>query len=674
VVALLSIAALSSHAPVPPGIARLPGPGEFYASPALTTLLRTVPPAQLGRRYPGTEVGTIGAAALPSPDSLIIVIGHRVADLSRVPGVERINHISTIGPADCNGGSCALGVGTNANGLTLILSVVAAALLFPVLILVGAATRLSATRREQRFAAMRLVGATPQQIAVIATVESVVASAVGVAAGFGLFFATRPALALIPFTGQRFFTTDLSLTLADFLVVVLGIPVAAAVAARIALRRVIVSPLGVTRRVTPPAPSAWRLVPAVLGVAELGFFAYVHDIGAHSGTNTTLEAVAFLAGVLLVMSGLVIAGPWLTLLASRLIVRHARRPAALIAARRLADNPKASFRAVSGLVLAVFVGSCAAGIIATMVADNAQGTVQPRLAHALVDFIAGPGQRHRISALPGSVSTRLARIPGVTAVATIRDEPVPGAPAHVPSRFGPINQLISCRELAHFPALGRCSPGAAAGFISPEFGGSPLGAKPMSRAVWPAAPVSAARLRDLPIDTVVINTNGSTSAVERARTVIDLGLPSTFSAQTASEINATNTQLLTNYQRLAEIVILASLPIAGASLAVSIAGGLADRKRPFGLLRLAGTPLRVLRRVIGLEAAAPMLITAAMSMGSGLLVAQLFVRAQLYESLQAPGLAFYLIAVAGVVAALLIIASTLPLLDRLTGPDAVRNE
>jgi nitroreductase len=139
-------------------------------------------------------------------------------------------------------------------------------------------------------------------------------------------------------------------------------------------------------------------------------------------------------------------------------------------------------------------------------------------------------------------------------------------------------------------------------------------------------------------------------------------------------MNATNTQLLTNYERLAEIVILASLPIAGASLAVSIAGSLADRKRPFGLLRLAGAPLGVLRRIVGLEAAAPMLITAAASMGAGLLVAQLFVRAQLYETLQAPGLAFYLITAAGVVAALLIIGSTLPLLDRLTTPDAVRNE
>ena len=51
--------------------------------------------------------------------------------------------------------------GLNSNGIDLILSVVALALLLPVLIFIATATRLSAARREQRFAAMRLVGATP---------------------------------------------------------------------------------------------------------------------------------------------------------------------------------------------------------------------------------------------------------------------------------------------------------------------------------------------------------------------------------------------------------------------------------------------------------------------------------------------------------------------------------
>jgi cell division protein FtsX len=141
--------------------------------------------------------------------SLILIIGRRVADLSQDSHAQQVDAISTTVPSSCNG-DCAVGVGINNNGMTLILSVVIAALLFPVLIFIGGATRLSAARREQRFAAMRLVGATPRQISVISTVESSVAAVVGVAAGFGLFFALRPALAAIPFTGDPFFTSDLT--------------------------------------------------------------------------------------------------------------------------------------------------------------------------------------------------------------------------------------------------------------------------------------------------------------------------------------------------------------------------------------------------------------------------------------------------------------------------------
>ena len=75
----------------------------------------------------------------------------------------------------------------------------------------------------------------------------------------------------------------------------------------------------------------------------------------------------------------------------------------------------------------------------------------------------------------------------------------------------------------------------------------------------------------------------------------------------------------------------------GRALAVSIAGGLAERKRPFSLLRLTGAPTSMLRRVVGLEAAAPLLVTAVVSIGAGLLTAHLFLRAQLAETLQPPG-------------------------------------
>ena len=85
---------------------------------------------------------------------------------------------------------------------------------------------------------MRLAGATPQQVSLIAAVESTVAAVAGMAAGFGLFFLLRVPLVSIPFTGTPFFPGDLALSLPDVLLVALGVPLAAAIVSRLALRRV----------------------------------------------------------------------------------------------------------------------------------------------------------------------------------------------------------------------------------------------------------------------------------------------------------------------------------------------------------------------------------------------------------------------------------------------------
>jgi hypothetical protein len=50
--------------------------------------------------------------------------------------------------------------------------------------------------------------------------------------------------------------------------------------------------------------------------------------------------------------------------------RQTSRPALHVAGRRLADDPKAGFRAVSGLVPALCVTSAAAGIIGSLNAER----------------------------------------------------------------------------------------------------------------------------------------------------------------------------------------------------------------------------------------------------------------------------------------------------------------
>jgi hypothetical protein len=63
----LDVAALGPNAPVLPGISKLPGAGQFYASPALANLLKTAPKDQLGDRFLGVRIGTIGESALSFP-------------------------------------------------------------------------------------------------------------------------------------------------------------------------------------------------------------------------------------------------------------------------------------------------------------------------------------------------------------------------------------------------------------------------------------------------------------------------------------------------------------------------------------------------------------------------------------------------------------------------------
>jgi len=356
----LDVAATGPHAPVPPGVPRLPGPGEFYASPELDALLRSTPAAELGQRFPGHEIGTIGPSALPAPNTLLVIVGHTPDELSHQPGAEQVSSIMTADANGCSG--CYVGI-QNA-GIKVILAVVAAGLLFPLLMFVGTATRLAATRREQRFAAMRLVGATPRQISVISAVESTVAAVVGTAVGFGLYLSLRPTLAGLPFTGAPFFPSDISLGVVATLVVEFGIPAAAVVAARLALRRVHISPLGVSRRVTPRPPRAWRLIPLAVGLAEMSYF-----VGRRPQTSNG-QIEAYFSGILLIMVGLVVAGPWLTMLGARILARRGNGPATLIAGRRLSDNPRAGFRAVSGLMLALFVTSVATGVITTLVANR----------------------------------------------------------------------------------------------------------------------------------------------------------------------------------------------------------------------------------------------------------------------------------------------------------------
>jgi hypothetical protein len=668
----VDVAATGPDSPVPPGIPRDPGPGQYYVSPALSALLRSAPTDELADRYPGHQAGLIGEAGLPSPDSLVIVVGRSAAQMSHLPGAAEVTSFNTIPPSGCgNRATCVIRGGLTPKGVDFILSAVALALLLPVLIFIGTATRLSAARREQRFAAMRLVGATPRQVSLIASVESAVAAAAGVVIGFGLFFLLRVPLAAIPFTGQSFFPAELSLSLPDILVVAVGVPVAAAVTARLALRRVNISPLGVARRVTPPPPRAWRMLPLLAGLAVLGIFVVHGKPGSPTG-----QVLVFVPAFALIMIGLVIAGPWLTMAGARVLAGRASRPSVLIAARRLADDPRAAFRAVGGLVLALFIFTVAAALLAT---QNTKPRFVPDGAAAgniLVDqfsaiAVDNPGNQVAVGSAPppsATVLTRLRQISGVWGIVEFRADPrlqVQGSPAAV----------VSCAQLETTPGLGRCPAGAAAAKVLASL--IDIGGGNLAAVTWPAADVPAGLRNSLPLSSLDVATNGSRSAIEQVRTVLENAYPTGTGLpppETIGETSAVSHEADDAYRQLADVVILTSLTIAGCTLATGVAGGVADRKRPFSLLRLTGARLAMLRRVITLESAVPLLAVAVVAIGTGFGASAMYATMEMKLSLVSPGAAYYILTAAGIGLALGLIAATFPLLRRITGPETARSE
>ena len=167
---VLRVAAMGPDSPVPLGLSRVPRAGEVYVSPALAQLLEELPADRLADRFPSAPTGRIGDDYLAGPDDLVVAIGMTADELQGPPLME-VRHIRT-DPAQYQ----------FTDFLRIMFGVGAVGLLLPVLVLVSTSTRIGAARREQRFAALRLAGATPRQTRVLAAVEAGAAAAVGAVA------------------------------------------------------------------------------------------------------------------------------------------------------------------------------------------------------------------------------------------------------------------------------------------------------------------------------------------------------------------------------------------------------------------------------------------------------------------------------------------------------------
>jgi hypothetical protein len=97
-------------------------------------------------------------------------------------------------------------------------------------------------------------------------------------------------------------------------------------------------------------------------------------------------------------------------------------------------------------------------------------------------------------------------------------------------RYGHARGVVSCAQMAEIPGYGGCPAGAVtAAFPASLFRNLYLSGYhvnlTLAKVTWPAANVTAAQLATLPLDSLNVATNGSTSAIEQARTVLDQAYP-----------------------------------------------------------------------------------------------------------------------------------------------------
>ncbi|MFE4956764.1 ABC transporter permease [Streptomyces sp. NPDC056653] len=217
-------------------------------------------------------------------------------------------------------------------------------LLVPVLGFLGQCARIGAVHRDRRMAGLRLAGASPAQVRRISALESALACLAGSVGGFAVFAAVL--------TGSGH--TPPPSAWAAFVVVVLVVPVVAALVSALALRRVVASPLGWVRRVRPERGHRTLLallIPTVL-IAAAAFLLVLRGSGLDAASFPLLVfAVVFLTGAGAVWA----AGASAAFMGRRLTVR-AKSPAVLIAAGRLRDDPWAAARTHAALLLVTVVG------------------------------------------------------------------------------------------------------------------------------------------------------------------------------------------------------------------------------------------------------------------------------------------------------------------------------
>ncbi|MER7007116.1 FtsX-like permease family protein [Dactylosporangium sp. NPDC000555] len=427
-----------SHPVLPPGVSALPPDGTIVVSPALRDLLAAPEGALLRQRFPQPIAGTIAKEGLSGPGELYFY-GTR-GDLAY--GQNGVMRVAWYGSHSTNDPLSPV--------LLLLVIVIFVALLMPVAMFVAAATRFGGEQRDRRLAAVRLVGADTWMTRRVASGEAVVSAALGVLLGVGFFLVGRQFAERLELSGTSVFASDIRPSPVLAALIVVAVPLAALAMTLLALRRVVVEPLGVVRRAVSRTRRRiwWRIL---LPLAGLGLL-----VPLFGGEAIRLNVWQAAGGVALLLLGVATLLPWLF---DRLVAHLGAGGTVSwqIAVRRLQLSSDSALRAVNAIAVA------AAGTIALQMlfaAAEARSTTESKQdvnwAQAVTTLTISPQAAARGTA---DVDAVLRATPGVTGLYSYRRTWVRGEDGLDGKSFEVV--VADCETLHRLADLPDCADGDA---------------------------------------------------------------------------------------------------------------------------------------------------------------------------------------------------------------------
>ena len=339
----------------------------------------------------------------------------------------------------------------------------------------------------------------------------------------------------------------------------------------------------------------------------------------------------------LTMLGLLWAGPLLTSWSARLARRGARSAAQVISLGRLAQHPRAAFRAVGGLVVAVYAVTLFAVAITAAAGTTTPAQGAGYLSTTTLYATAGPAD----PAVLGAAASRLDDVEGVRTVAVASMEVPRGSGSSGSSQDPDEDQDAAYTRLVlsveDARALGAADAQSETGWVSVSSGwladdaADPLPAEAPGEGPAPAV--------------LLVGTDGGAGALERARTAMETSnLDLTMYPLTRSDRVEVMAMALENqFAALGYIGILIAAGVSTASLAVSTIASLLARRRVLSLLRLVGMPRDVLRRSVAYETLLPVATVLALSIGAAVYTAWVLVTGTSSRGIDWPAGSYYVV-------------------------------